>query len=85
MEDVLSDWEKILSLYSDEMAHIYSIEHTNDFSSQIIAESSIDDINLLVVYALKEKLKLHDPVSTLPDLDDMAFLKDLKLIANKDG
>ncbi len=71
--------------YSDEMAHIYSIEHTNDFSSQIIAESSIDDINLLVVYALKEKLKLHDPVSTLPDLDDMAFLKDLKLIANKDG
>ena len=38
-----------------------------------------------MVYALKEKLKLHDPVSTLPDLDDMAFLKDLKLIANKDG
>lgn len=32
--------------YSDEMAHVYTIANTNDFSSQIIAESSINDINL---------------------------------------
>lgn len=31
--------------YPDEMSHIYSASHTNDFSAQIIAESSFDDIN----------------------------------------
>ena len=64
--------------YSDEMAHVYTIVNTNDFSSQIIAESSVNDINLMVVYALKEKLRLRDPASTLPDMEDMAFLRDLK-------
>lgn len=44
--------------YPDEMSHIYSISQTPDFSSQIIAESSVDDINLMVVYSLKEKLKI---------------------------
>lgn len=71
--------------YSDEMAHVYTIANTNDFSSQIIAESSASDINLMVVYALKEKLRLRDPASTLPDLEDMAFLKDLKLIVDEAG
>ena len=71
--------------YPDEMGHVYSAIHTNDFSAQIIAESSIDDINLMVVYALKEKLRIRDSASTLPDLDDMAFLRDLKLIVNDDG
>lgn len=71
--------------YPDEMSHIYSAIHTNDFSAQIIAESSLDDINLMVVYALKEKLRIRDSVSTLPDLDDMAFLRDLKLIVNDNG
>ena len=50
-----------------------------------IAESSVDDINLMVVYALKEKLKIRDSSSTLPDLDDMAFLRDLKLIVEENG
>lgn len=50
-----------------------------------IKESSVDDINRMVVYALKEKLKIHDSSSTLPDLDDMAFLRDLKLIAEENG
>lgn len=71
--------------YPDEMSHIYSAIHTNDFSAQIIAESSLDDINLMVVYALKEKLRIRDSASTLPDLDDMAFLRDLKLIINDNG
>ena len=71
--------------YSDEMAHVYTIVNTNDFSSQIIAESSVNDINLMVVYALKEKLRLRDPASTLPDMEDMAFLRDLKLIVDEDG
>lgn len=71
--------------YPDEMSHIYSAIYTNDFSAQIIAESSLDDINLMVVYALKEKLRIRDSVSTLPDLDDMAFLRDLKLIVNDNG
>lgn len=71
--------------YPDEMSHIYSAYHSNDFSAQIIAESSVDDINLMVVYALKEKLKIRDSSSTLPDLDDMAFLRDLKLIVEENG
>ena len=71
--------------YPDEMSHIYSISQSPDFSSQIVAESSIDDINLMVVYSLKEKLKLRDTSSTLPELDDMAFLRDLGLTVNDHG
>ena len=71
--------------YPDEMSHIYSTSQTPDFSSQIIAESSVDDINLMVVYSLKEKLKLRDASSTLPELDDMAFLRDLGLTAEDNG
>lgn len=69
--------------YPDEMAHVYTIANTNDFSSRVIAESSADDINLMIVYALKEKLRLRDSASTLPDLEDMAFLRDLKLIVDE--
>ena len=71
--------------YPDEMSHIYSVTQTPDFSSQIIAESSVDDINLMVVYSLKEKLKIRDADSTLPQMDDMAFLRDLGLIAENNG
>lgn len=71
--------------YPDEMSHIYSVAQTLDFSSQIIAESSVDDINLMVVYSLKEKLKLRDADSTLPQMEDMAFLRDLGLIAENNG
>ena len=71
--------------YPDEMSHIYSVTQTPDFSSQIIAESSVDDINLMVVYSLKEKLKLRDADSTLPQMDDMAFLRDLGLIVEDNG
>lgn len=71
--------------YPDEMSHIYSASQTPDFSSQIIAESSVDDINLMVVYSLKEKLKIRDVDSTLPELDDMAFLRDLGLTTEDNG
>jgi ATP-dependent DNA helicase RecG len=71
--------------YPDEMSNIFSALQIPDFSGQIIAESSAEDINLLVVYSLKEKLKLRDPSSTLPELDDMAFLKDLGLIVEYNG
>lgn len=71
--------------YPDEMSHIYSVSQSPDFSSQIVAESSADDINLMVVYGLKEKLKLRDISSTLPELDDMAFLRDLGLTVNDNG
>lgn len=67
------------------MSHIYSVSQSPDFSSQIVAESSIDDINLMVVYSLKKKLKLRDTSSTLPELDDMAFLRDLGLTVNDNG
>ena len=71
--------------YPDEMSHIYSLNQTPDFSNQIIAESSVEDINLMVVYSLKEKLKIRDGSSTLPQMDDMAFLKDLGLTAEDNG
>ena len=71
--------------YPDEMSHIYSVAQTPDFSSQIIAESSVDDINLMVVYSLKEKLKIRDASSTLPEMDDIAFLRDLGLTAEDNG
>lgn len=71
--------------YPHEMSHIYSISQTPDFSSHIIAESSVDDINFIVVYSLKEKLKIRDADSTLPGLDDIAFLRDLGLIVEDDG
>lgn len=51
-----------------------------DYSSKIIDESTIDDINLMEVYNLKEKLKVRDQNSTLFELDDMTFLRDLSLI-----
>lgn len=57
-----------------------------DYSAQIIEQTSIDDINILEVYKLKEKLKLRDKQSTLVELDDISFLKDLSLlIETKNG
>ena len=66
--------------YPDEMSHRYTTEQSTDFAGQIIVESTTDDINVLEVYNLKEKLSIRDARSTLTELDDMAFLKDLGLI-----
>lgn len=66
--------------YPDEMSNKYSSIHNPDFSGQIVDESTEADINKLEIYKLKEKIKLRDSKSTLPELDDMAFLRDLGLI-----
>ena len=70
--------------YPDEMGNKFLSIQNPDFSSQIVVESSADDINRLEVYNLKEKLRIRDPKSTLPDLEDVAFLRDLGLI-KEDG
>lgn len=66
--------------YPDEMSNKYSSVQNPDFSGQIIVESKEEDINKLEIYKLKEKLKARDPESTLPEMEDMAFLSDLGLI-----
>lgn len=70
--------------YPDEMSNKFLSIQNPDFSSQIVVESSENDINKLEVYNLKEKLRIRDPKSTLPDLEDTAFMRDLGLI-KEDG
>ena len=62
--------------YPDEMSNKYSSIQNPDFSGQIIVESSEMDISKLEIYRLKEKLRAREPESTLPDMEDMAFLTD---------
>lgn len=71
--------------YPDEMSNKYSSLQNPDFSCQILSESDEADINKLEIYSLKEKLRVRDSKSTLPDLDDMAFLRDLGLIKEDNG
>ncbi len=66
--------------YPDEMSNKYTTIQNPDFSERVIQESTIDDIDKLEIYTLKEKLRQRDSKSTLPDLEDMAFLRDLGLI-----
>lgn len=67
-------------LYPDELSNMYSSAQNPDFSGRIISESTLDDVNKLEVYSLKEKLRVRDSKSTLPDLEDKDFLRDLQLI-----
>ena len=66
--------------YPDEMSNRYTSMQNPDFSGQILADSTIEDVNVLEIYNLKEKLKMRDPKSSLPELEDMSFLRDLGLI-----
>ena len=66
--------------YPDEMSNRDSEIQSSDFSGRILSDSTEDDINKLEVYKLKEKLKARNPESTLADMDDIAFLRDLALI-----
>ena len=66
--------------YPDEMSNRYSEIQSSDFSGRLLSDSTEDDINKLEVYKLKEKLKARNPESTLADMDDIAFLRDLALI-----
>lgn len=47
---------------------MYSSVQNSDFSGRIISESTLDNINKLEVYSLKEKLRVRDSKSTLQDL-----------------
>lgn len=71
--------------YPEEMGYRYSTRQSSDFSSQIIMDSCESDINLIAVYNLKEKLRIRDNKSTLPDMEDRAFLRDLGLIKEDGG
>ncbi|MDE7130840.1 MAG: hypothetical protein K2O65_03450 [Lachnospiraceae bacterium] len=66
------------------MSNKYTSIQSPDFSGQILADSTIEDVNVLEIYNLKEKLKMRDPSSSLPELEDMSFLRDLGLI-KEDG
>ena len=68
--------------YPEEMSNRYTVAQAPDFSGKMIVESSLEDVSKLEVYGLKEKLKARDPASTLPDMDDLAFLNDLGLICD---
>lgn len=71
--------------YPDEMSNKYASIQSPDFSGQILADSTIEDINVLEIYNLKEKLKVRDPKSSLSELEDMSFLRDLGLIKEDEG
>lgn len=71
--------------YPDEMSNKYTAIQSPDFSGQILADSTVEDINVLEIYNLKEKLKMRDPKSSLPELEDMSFLRDLGLIKEDEG
>ena len=71
--------------YPDEMSNRYSEIQSSDFSGRILSDSTEDDINKLEVYKLKEKLKARNPESTLADMDDIAFLRDLTLVKSDSG
>mgnify|MGYP004465256227 FL=1 len=71
--------------YPDEMSNRYSEIQSSDFSGRILPDSTEDDINKLEVYKLKEKLKARNPESTLADMDDIAFLRDLALVKSDSG
>lgn len=51
-----------------------------DYSAKIIEDSSREDIDFIEVKNLKRKLQSRDKNSTLHNLDDIGFLKDLELI-----
>lgn len=65
--------------------HFGGTQSTADFSNKIIINSTVDDIDLLEVYKLKEKLRVRDPESTLCNMDDLPFLRDLGLLVNDNG
>lgn len=71
--------------YPDEMSNRYSEIQSSDFSGRILSDSTEDDINKLEVYKLNEKLKARNPESTLADMDDIAFLRDLALVKSDSG
>lgn len=71
--------------YPNELGDRYTASQGQDFSTMLLAESTKDDVNLLEVYSMKEKLRLRDSSSTLPEMEDWAFLRDLGLVKDDAG
>lgn len=71
--------------YPEELGNRYSKNRIADFSSRILSESSLKDIDSLAVYDLKEKLSRRNPDSTLAQMDDLSLLRNLKLLVHDNG
>lgn len=56
-----------------------------DFSSRIVSGADINDIDMLEVYKLKEKLRIRDSNTMLPKESDLNFLEDLYLVRLEEG
>lgn len=66
--------------YPNELSNIYLSNQNPDFSRRIMRETTLEDIDKIEVHKLKEKIKIRDSKSTLTDLEDYDFLRDLQLI-----
>ena len=71
--------------YPNEFGDRYTASQGHDFSAMTLIDSTKDDVNLLEVYRLKEKLKIRNSSSTLPEMEDWAFLRDLGLLKEDYG
>lgn len=58
----------------------YSPSDTIDFSAKLVEGSNESSIDLMEVYRLKEKIRMRDSSSALPDMDDLSFLDNLELV-----
>ena len=61
---------------------VYSPADNPDFSAKIVEGATESDIDLLEVYRLKEKLRIRDAGSALPDLADTTFLSPPSALAS---
>lgn len=67
-------------MFPEDIPIFQATKVNNDFSSIILENTNEEDIDYLEVYKIKEKLKTRSHESTLPLMDDKAFLRDLHLI-----
>lgn len=71
--------------YPEGMGNRYSRSQRADFSSRILSDSTVNDIDLLAVYDLKEKLSRRNPDSTLAQMEALPLLRDLQLLVDDNG
>ncbi|MGM9519345.1 MAG: RNA-binding domain-containing protein, partial [Phascolarctobacterium sp.] len=71
--------------YPEEMGNRYSRSQSADFSSRILSDSTVNDIDLLAVYDLKEKLSRRNPDSSLAQMEALPLLRDLQLLVDDNG
>lgn len=66
--------------YPSDSTNRLSTSNIPDYSSKILSDSTLDDIDYLEVYKIKNRLKTRDNESMLSMLEDQPFLRDLELI-----